>query len=203
MAEQQSDKAGPIPREHHPAKYKLEIDLSTMSPRSRRRHLSRISSARLRSRQRQHAQEIEDEIAKLEAKVGSLQQSIDLHRMTQQQDDEVPVVGSMERAAGTLVSTAEDTQSRIARTARLLCEIEPIVANQSTSSWKKRFYGRMALLNGAMNQLVDCIERVEALKSDISKQVSGIEKYVRDASCASSTQKHTSAIPISLLVNKY
>ncbi|KAJ2910792.1 hypothetical protein GGI21_000509 [Coemansia aciculifera] len=157
-----------------------------MSPRSRRRYLSRVSSANLRSRQRQRAQEMEDDIAKLESKVESLQQSINTYRIAQKHGY-LPEI---------LTSVVEDTQERLSKTARMLFKMEPLAENKQSAS-ANSFHGRIAQLNGAMSQLVDCVSYIKVLKSEISQQVDCIEGHIHGSS-----RKHTSSIPVSFLVNE-
>ncbi|KAJ2729072.1 hypothetical protein H4S00_000655 [Coemansia sp. D1744] len=64
-----------------------DVDLGSMSPQSRRRHQSRMSSARLRERQRLRISGAEEDVAQLESYVRSLQNSIDFHYQSQVQDD--------------------------------------------------------------------------------------------------------------------
>ncbi|KAJ2761945.1 hypothetical protein H4S06_000934 [Coemansia sp. BCRC 34490] len=57
-----------------------QIDMSEMSPQSRKRYQSRVSSARLRERQRQRISETEIDIAKLEKRVHMLSAMLERHR---------------------------------------------------------------------------------------------------------------------------
>ncbi|KAJ2864159.1 hypothetical protein GGH94_003107 [Coemansia aciculifera] len=164
----------------------LEIDPSTMSPRSRRRYLSRMSSAKLRDRQRQHILGVEKDIVRLEARIESLQQSIDLHYMAQKDDDDLTdhAPSRNDKPASSLASVAVLAQNRIARTAEQFREIEPSTTIHSSSATKRRanadkiFYNLTMSLSGNMDRLTDCIKRIEMLKNDISHQVSRLERHV-------------------------
>ncbi|KAJ2069955.1 hypothetical protein GGI08_000076 [Coemansia sp. S2] len=160
----------------------LEIDPSTMSPRSRRRYLSRISSAKLRDRQRQHLLGVEKDIVRLEARIESIQQSIDLNLIAQQDDD------LMDHAPGhndkTYSLQAELAQSRLTSTTELYREVEPSGTTQGSSAPSRRakanihFYNLTMSLSDNMDQLADCVKRIEMLKNDIIRQVSGLERHM-------------------------
>ncbi|KAJ2063489.1 hypothetical protein GGI17_001705 [Coemansia sp. S146] len=163
----------------------LEIDPNTMSPRSRRRYLSRMSSAKLRDRQRQHILDVEKDIVRLEARIESLQQSIDLHCMIQKDDDLTDHASSRnDKPASSLENVAVLAQNHIASTAEQFREIESSATILSSSATKRRanadmnFYNLTMSLSGNMDQLTDCVKRIKMLKNDISQQVSGLERHV-------------------------
>ncbi|KAJ2416677.1 hypothetical protein GGI10_000792 [Coemansia sp. RSA 2530] len=159
------------------------VDPNRMSPRSHRRHLSRLSSAKLRERQRQLISSAEKDIAQLEARIESLQQSIDIHRMALQDDCLTDCEsGHTEKTAGSLKDIVGLARDGIARTAELLCDMQSPTPIRSSgfqnghTSAEKKFCDLTTVLAGNINQLTYCIKHIEALKNDICRQVRGIEK---------------------------
>ncbi|KAJ1786864.1 hypothetical protein LPJ59_005845 [Coemansia sp. RSA 2399] len=131
-----------------------QVDLSDMSPQSRKRYQSRISSARLRERQRQRISQAESDITKLEKHVQTLEELVvrrgaPVHVALPQQhdfDNEVAISQSLGRAIDSLESSvgrietlrcrigrrveelerlADDTQSSRHSIAFLMCDHEP------------------------------------------------------------------------------
>ncbi|KAJ2488449.1 hypothetical protein IWW37_004800 [Coemansia sp. RSA 2050] len=184
-------------------KIEHEEEPGKMTPRSRRRHLSRLSSAKLRERQRQKISGAEQDISQLEARVELLQQSIDFSRMAQPDGYLTDCASSCnEETAGLLENIVGLAQNSNARAAELLRKMQPLTALWSGGTLNEHAKAEMVfcdlttVLASSINQLTDYVKHIEALKNSIGRQVGEIEKRLSQLLTDPTTpDEHASASP--------
>ncbi|KAJ1988521.1 hypothetical protein GGI25_004484 [Coemansia spiralis] len=145
------------------------VDLAEMSPQSRKRHQSRMSSARLRERQRQRITQAEDDIARLEQHVHSLEESIAQHRQGQQHQGASAAVSTGNTWDNTSSSAHADSGSGNSSDMTL----------DNSTSVDKRARSISKSLSRAVDRLEGCVDRIEMLRGHISQKVENLERSFR------------------------
>ncbi|KAJ2805050.1 hypothetical protein H4R20_002252 [Coemansia guatemalensis] len=172
-----------------------DIDLAKLSPQSRRRYQSRMSSARLRERQRQRISSAEGDVARLEAYVHSLQSSIDFHYQARGSHGGRPSgIGGLGRDTATCATASRrvagvDDMDEIRKSvAEFLQRKDELVEKKDrnpgagsqvkllraagvTEEVTRQVHGSIASMNDTVVHLEQCVQRIELLKESISKQV--------------------------------
>ncbi|KAJ2845121.1 hypothetical protein IWW36_004916 [Coemansia brasiliensis] len=171
-----------------------------MSPQSRRRYQSRMSSARLRERQRQRIVDAEEEVKRLEAYVRSLQSSIDLHyqnrmQSTQENNERTSMNNGVGQELnkeplyglediGDIRKTLEEFLQRkdelaIARDSTLANNMQLAEQSGSLSESGHNSDQQIPHLIRSMSTTVDhlqqCVRRIDVLKEMISNRVNLLE----------------------------
>ncbi|KAJ2479740.1 hypothetical protein IWW56_002888 [Coemansia sp. RSA 2131] len=193
--EQPANKERNLPHSHDAEN---DVDLGSMSPQSRRRYQSRMSSARLRERQRLRISGAEEDVAQLESYVRSLQNSIDFHYQSQAQDDRTGGECSSDTDAAVsripevrLSMGAEDiddirdtvndfmrhrydraTTGNAASTTHANAQLLP---SEDNSDVGRQIHSSIISMNNTVDHLQGCVERIDSLKEMISKRVHILE----------------------------
>ncbi|KAJ1741396.1 hypothetical protein LPJ79_003692 [Coemansia sp. RSA 1821] len=176
-----------------------DIDLANMSPQSRRRYQSRMSSARLRERQRQRIVDAEEEVKRLEAYVQSLQSSIDLHyqnRIQSQENEETDRDGRTGHEHGALRGLEDIKDIRKTLEEFLQRKDELAMARDSTLANNMQLAERSGLsesdyssdqqiphlihsMSTTVDHLQQCVRRIDVLKEMISRRVDLLEHGIQ------------------------
>ncbi|KAJ2722918.1 hypothetical protein GGI07_002994 [Coemansia sp. Benny D115] len=142
---------------------KDDTDPGNMSPQSKRRHQSRLSSARLRERQRQRITSVEKEVSDLESYVKRLQNSIHQYK---RRGGEIGSPGSQGPKGGTL---SDDT------TGGDEIHQQPIVrltdAEVDLQDFEMQVRQLVMSMNVAAGQLDFCSERIDMLKGMLLRNI--------------------------------
>ncbi|PIA14066.1 hypothetical protein COEREDRAFT_94160 [Coemansia reversa NRRL 1564] len=181
------------------------IDVGRLSPQSRRRYQSRMSSARLRERQRQRISSAEDEVARLEAYVHSLQSSLDFHYQTRGTHSiRLSSAGGMDKNIHTCKATGdhgagvEDMDGIRKSVAEFLQRKDELIEHKdrngradacvgvvrrtgAVDDVSRQVYGSIASMNDTVDHLEKCVQRIEILKETIAKRVHLLEEGTQPA----------------------
>ncbi|KAJ2608987.1 hypothetical protein H4S08_004241 [Coemansia sp. RSA 1365] len=181
------------------------IDLGRLSPQSRRRYQSRMSSARLRERQRQRISSAEDEVARLETYVHSLQSSLDFHYQTRGSHRiRLSGTGGMDKNIHTCKITGEhgagvEDMNEIRRSvAEFLQRKDELIEYkgrnggvgmrvgvfreaETAEDVSRQVRGSIASMNDTVDHLEQCVQRIEILKEAIAKRVHLLEEGTQPA----------------------
>ncbi|KAJ2356396.1 hypothetical protein H4S02_012542 [Coemansia sp. RSA 2611] len=159
-----------------------DVDLGSMSPQSRRRYQSRMSSARLRERQRARISNAEEDVTRLESYVRSLQSSIDFHYQShvpgsQASGDELESRGPGIRLAMGIedIDDIRDTVEEFLRSkGGAAVEEAP-----SAGAVDRQIHGSIASMNHTVDHLEQCVRRIDVLKEMIARRVQLLERTTR------------------------
>ncbi|KAJ2497956.1 hypothetical protein GGH96_004714 [Coemansia sp. RSA 1972] len=185
-----------------------DVDLGSMSPQSRRRYQSRMSSARLRERQRLRISGAEEDVAQLESYVRSLQNSIDFYYQSQAQYDRT----GGECSSDTDAVLTQIPEIRLSMGAEDIGDIRDTVndfmrhrydgattgdtvsnanaqllSSEDNSDVGRQIHGSIVSMNNTVDHLQGCVERIDSLKEMISKRVHILERSSRPGPLLSQT----------------
>ncbi|KAJ2450445.1 hypothetical protein EV183_004283 [Coemansia sp. RSA 2336] len=179
----------------HSGRHNDDMNLANMSPQSRRRYQSRMSSARLRERQRQRIVDAEEEVKRLEAYVRSLQSSIDLHYQNRVASHETEPANRSNGAGRELNNESlhglEDIQDIrktleefLQRKDELAIACDSTLAersslSESSQSSDQQIPHLISSMSTTVDHLQQCVRRIDVLKEMISKRVDLLEHGIQ------------------------